>query len=524
MYQISYDGITRAFITMGDLLVFMNEEKDADGAKAFRPARELRPAGDIVVTINDKPVLCVRNAYGSYGIQQEGSAFDLLLRMLDEVELYYVKQNYAICGPHEMLRSRWAAVVAIGKAAYNVYPCFSAEQQHETREIESRNGDSYNAGLSSFCEHMFFKRFGYGHNGPAYDHSGQTNSRHEVHVAYALAAGKFVPEEVLEEYLANEDAQGKYDVKKWFKVLLEFPQLRGRMPPEKLDVLSNILAHENIQFTVENVSEYVRLMAEIPDDPTHVQVDDLLYSKGILPARSVDKPPVIVDLSTAFSPLALHIRQLIGEWRQKAETQRIDEERSRGNISLRVVETAKIQIARIVDEEPLEWANKMARAVEELNIDLLLHVLDTPDDSNTMSKKAIKEQCGLKLLGLKAKDRRDAIFAFCGYDSEKRRQYEKAILDQANKDSELRASKEAENRASQSKWRVDGGKVVSGKEYVDAAVAEGYTVIATSRKGRALQYWLKNPAKGASRNILAKDGTLDYARLVLGLEEERKAA
>ena len=524
MYQISYDGITRAFITMGDLLVFMNEEKDADGAKAFHPDRELRPAGDIDVTINGMPVLCVRNAYGSYGIQQEGSAFDLLLQMLDEVELHYVKQNYAICSPHEMLRNQWAAVVAIGKAAYNVYPCFSAEQQHETREIESRNGDSYNAGLSSFCDNMFFKRFGYGHNGPAYDRSGQTNSRHEVHVAYALAAGKFVPEEVLAEYLANGEIQGKYDVKKWFKALLEFPQLRGRMPPEKLNVLSNFLAHEKLQLTVENIPEYVRLMAEVPDDPTHVQVDDLLYSKGILPARSVDKPPVIVDLSTAFSPLALRIRQLIGEWRQHSETQRINAERSSGNISLRVFEVAKAQIERIVDEEPLEWANKMARALEEKNLELLLHFLDTPDDSNTISKKAIKEHYGLKLLGLKAKDRRDAIFTFCGYDSEKRRQYEQAILEQARKDNEIRASKEAENRASQSKWRMEDGKIVSGKEYVDLAFAEGYTCIATSSKGRAVQYWLKNPAKGALRNILAKDGTLDYARLVLGLEEERKAA
>lgn len=518
MYQVSYDNTTHSFNTMGDLLVFINREKDQDGGPAFRPV------GNVTVEKNGHPLVFVSNTYGKYGVQQEGSAFDLFLEMLDEVEQLHVKKGAEVLQPYQMKRAAWEAVNVIGSAAYNVYPCFTMDQLQERRKIEDAHGLFDTAALSRFCEAMFIERFGYGHNGPRYDRSGQTNARHEVHVAYALAAGKEVPEAVLEEYRDNSGIRGSYDVGKWFKVLLEVPQLRGKIPAEKLAVLCNILSHNKIQLTVENAPEFIRHMWELPAEPTYVEMDDYLYGKGILPAKYAENSAPAVDLSTAFSPLALHIRQLIGEWRVKNETQRIEEQRKAGNISLREYEMMKMQIARIMETEPLEWANKMARAVEERHLDMLLHVLDTPDDSNTMSKKAIQEHCGLKLLGLKAKDRRNAIFLFCGYDNEKRQQYEQSILDREAQEAKQRASKEAEEYAAQAQWRMTDGSIVSGKEYVDLAVAAGHTIIVATRKGRALQYWLKNPVNGYIRNILAKDGTLAYARLVLGLEEERKAA
>lgn len=516
MYQVSYDDTTHSFNTMGDVLVFMHREKDQDGNPAFNPV------GNVTVEKDGIPLVFVRNGYGKYGIQQEGSAFDLFLGMLDEVEQLYVKKGAEVLQPYQMKRTEWEAVVAIGSATYNVYPCFTMDQLQERRKIEGNNGLFDTMALSRFCEAMFLERFGYGHNGPRYDRHGQTNSRHEVHVAYALAAGKEVPAEVLDEYRAR--IRGTYDIGKWFKTLIDVPQLRGKIPAEKLAVLCNILSHNGIQLTDENASSFIKLMWEVPSEPTYVEMDDFLYGKGILPAKYLENPAPDVDISTAFSPLALRIRQLIGEYRVKNETKRIEEQRHGGSIGLREFEMMKVQIERIVETEPMEWANKMARAVEELNLELLLHVLDTPDDTNTASKKAIHEHRGLKLLGLKAKDRRNAIFVFCGYDSEKRQQYEQSILDREAKEANQRASKEAEERAVQAKWRMTDGSIVNGKEYVDLAVSEGYTVIASARKGRALQYWLKNPAKGHLRNILAKDGTLDYARVVLGLEEERKAA
>lgn len=516
MYQVSYNNTTHSFNTMGDVLVFMHSEKDQDGSPAFNPV------GNVTVEKDGIPLAFVRNGYGKYGIQQEGSAFDLFLGMLDEVEQLYVKKGAEVLQPYQMKRAEWEAVVAVGSAAYNVYPCFTIEQLQERRLIEEKIRGHYNAALSLFCENEFFERFGYNHNGPVYDRHGQTNSRHEVHVAYALAAGKEVPEEVLDEYRVK--IRGTYDIGKWFKALLDVPQLRGKIPAEKLAVLCNILSHNGIQITAENAPAFIKMMWEVPLEPTYVEMDDFLYGKGILPAKCVENPAPVVDLSTAFSPLALRIRQLIGEWRVKNETQRLEENRMQGRTTLREFEMMKAQIERIVETEPMEWANKMARAVEERHLDLLLHVLDTPDDSNTMSKKAVQEHCGIKLLGLKAKDRRNAIFLFCGYDSEKRQQYEQAILDRKTKEAAQRASKEAEECAAQAKWRMADGSIVSGKEYVDMAVAAGHTVIQATRKGRALQYWLKNPVNGYMQNILSKDGTLAYARLVLGLEEERKAA
>lgn len=518
MYQISYNGITRAFNTMGDALVFMCREKDPDGSPAFRPV------GNVTVVKNGHPLVFVKDGYGKYGIQQEGSAFDLFLCMLDEVENLYIKKGQEVLQPYQMRRAEWEAVVAIGSAAYRVYPCFSMEQIQERRQIEGANGDFETVELSRFCEAIFHDRFGYGHNGPRYDRHGQTNCRHEVHVAYALAAGKEVPEEVLDEYRTNKGIRGPYDISKWFKALIEVPQLRGKIPPEKLAALCNILGHEKLQVTVENAPEYIRLMEELTGELHYVRMDDFLYSKGILPAKHMANQPVAVDISTAFSPLALRIRQLIGEWRVKNETQRIEEQRARGNLSLREFELAQSQIERFMETEQMDWPNKMARAVETRHIERLLDALDTPDDRNIASKKAIHEHCGLKLRGLKAKERRDAIFAFCGYDSDKRLQYEQGIRDKAKQDAERRASKEAAERAVNARWRTADGNIVSGKEYVDAAVAEGFSLIVSTRKGRSLQYWLKNPAKGYLRNILAKDGTLDYARHVLGLNEDRMAA
>lgn len=515
MYQVSYDTTTHSFNTMGDVLVFMHREKDQDGSPAFRPA------GNVTVEKNGHPLVFVRNGYGKYGIQQEGSAFELLLGMMDEVEQLYVKKGAEVLQPYQMKRAEWEAVVAIGSATYNVYPCFTMDQLQERRKIEGDNGLFDTVALSRFCEAMFLERFGYGHNGPRYDRHGQTNSRHEVHVAYALAAGKEVPEEVLDEYRAR--IRGTIDIGKWFKALIDVPQLRGKIPAEKLAVLCNILSHNGIQLTAENAPSFIKLMWEVPSEPTYIEMDDFLYGKGILPARKQENMPD-ADLSTAFSPLALRIRQLIGELRVKNETKRLEEDRMQGRMALREYEVEKARISQIMQAEPLEWANKMARAVEELNLELLLHVLDTPDDSNTASKKAIHEHRGLKLLGIKAKDRRDAIFAFCGYDSEKRRQYEQDILDRQATKTAQRASKAADERAVQAQWRMTDGSIVNGKEYVDRAVSEGYTVIVSTRKGRALQYWLKNTAKGHYVNILAKDGTLDYARVVHGLEEERKAA
>lgn len=518
MYQVTYDGISHSFNSMGDLLVFMNNAKELDGRVIFRHV------SNVAVEKNGHPIVFVRNSYGGCGVQQEGSAFDLFLGMLDEVENLYVKKDGEVLQPYQMRRSEWNAVVAIGSATYNVYPCFTGEQLQEHRNIEGRDESFYSASLSSFCEAMFFERFGYGHNGPVYDREGQTNRRHEVHVAYALAAGKEVPEEVLDEYRANSRIRGTYDIGKWFKVLIEIPQLRGKISQEKLSVLCSTLSHDHIDLTVENAPEFIRHMSEVPGNPTHVEMDDFLYSKGVLHAKLLSNPPEVVDLSGAISPLALRIRQLIGDNRVKNETQRIEEQRASGRMSLRELEISKDRVGRLLQEEPLGWANKMARAVEARNIEVLLDVLDGPDDSNTMSKKAIHEYFGVKLLGIKAKDRRNAIFLFCGYDSEKRTQYEQGVLARKAAEAGQRASKEAENRAVQAKWRMTDGSLVTGKEYVDTAVAEGHTVIYSTRKGRALQYWLKNPAKGYLRNILAKDGTLDYARLVLGLEEERMAA
>jgi hypothetical protein len=501
--------------TLGDVLAHVN--RSVRGEKQFQPGCEIQ-----VCRTDGKPLKIVRNDYGRFGIQQEGTAQEVFLSMLHEVDAMYVRPNGVVRKPHEMSRSDWEAVTAIGSAAFNVYPCFSADQfSQKCIWVDEKGANPVS--LDWFCTLSFMERFGYGHNGPLINREVGTNCRHEVHVAYALASGEQVPEAVLDYYRVEAPNTGASDLDPWFKALLNIPQLRGKLPFGQLRQLCSTLRHEKIELTNENAPFFIGLMSDLPDDPTYVEMDDFLYGEDVFKAYPVPQAPK-AEVDPNARPLALLIRQKIGEYRRDKEIERCNQERAKGHMSLREF-SRHVGIANQYPEtETLAWGNKIADAVEAREIAFLLDILDTPDDANTISKKAICEIFGLKLLGLKAAARRQAIFEFCGYDSEKVAQYEQALRNAAEKASHERSMQDAETRASNAKWRVSGGEVISGKEYVDRAVAEGYTTIYTTRKGKALQYWLADISSGRSKNVLAKDGTLDYARLVHGLKEEPKAA
>lgn len=510
MYTLKFGDQCATFPTLAAVLGFMNQRSFAESTFAIE---------SITLQVEDRPLPIVRNRYGAYGILQEGSAKEIFDRMMHEIEQHYVRPEGLVLAPYQMSAEDWSAVVAVGKAAFNVLPCFTEAQLAESFGSTQSGGFTFTHRLSNYCEMRFVERFGWEHNGPPYDRSGQTNCRHEVQVAYALAAGKPVPEFVIDYYKRAVAAGRDFGMRYWFRAVLEIPTLRGRIPTEKLTVLCSVLGHAKIELTPENTESFVGLMGVLDAQaPTNVEMDDFLFTHGVLaplPSERPQRDPV--DLSAACSVLALGIRTRIAQGRLAAKIKRLDEDRASGNISKREHARASQDARSDVAYESLTWPNAVATAVEEKDLPFLLDALDTPDERNQHSKRAIQEATGVKLLGLKAATRRAAIFALCGYDEDQRKQYE---TDEASRKAHRileSEKKEAATRAAESRWRVDGGAIINGKEYVDQAVAEGFSEIEARKRGRATEYWLMNRAAGRLKNVRAKDGTLDYARLVHSL-------
>ena len=243
MYTLHAQGEILTFATMGEFLYHLNQAQEtfADLSQMSLEYKNVRyPIG--------------RNQ-GTRGIfpdfsSDPMSAFFWLHIWLNEV-LPFVGAT-AIPGlavaPHLITRPNWGAVSELSSVAYGTYRVFSQQQRCASGNLED------------WFRSNFLERFGYGHNGPSYDGHDQ-NSRHEVHVCYALARGDYVPEEVVAEYLQNPELV-RYD-SKWFRAVLEKPFLRGRFKSiGHLRDIVNIVGADNL--TVENVPAFVAVLGSLP--------------------------------------------------------------------------------------------------------------------------------------------------------------------------------------------------------------------------------------------------------------------
>lgn len=516
MYQLKFGAYHGRLNTLGDVLAKMNH---------FYNNSDVVPrAEEITLTKNGSALQVSWNSYGRYGVIQAGSGAAICEAMLDEVDRFYLRPHGKVLQPWQMLREQWAAANAIGSAAYDAYPCFTPAQRGERCSYTDREGQCRETNLSQYCEQLFFHRFGYFHNGPLYGSKRSSNSRHEVHVAYALAEGKPVPEAVIQQYREDGARKGKVDIEKWFQALLDVPALRGNIAPEKLATLVVVLAGDKMVLTIDNASFFIELMRQMPlEDPHYGQMDDYLYQNGVIKAKPVPLLTV-VDLGQAFSPLALDLRISLGESRKTKTLKRLSTDHAAGRVTKRQFEVDSAAALQIPASESFAWANKIAQAVEERNLDALLDIFDTAADCNIVSKKVVCKAVGLKTLGVTAAQRRAAIFRFCGCDATQQAQYDQDLAAKLDAAQAERLRREATKRVEGSNYRIDGKELISAKEYVDRAVADGYSTIAVRMKGRVKQYWLFNPASNTGKGILAKNGTLAYARLVHGLPDSKPAA
>lgn len=508
MYQINLAGI-QTFIarTLADVLVLLN-----DGSL---------PHEDVSVFRNGLPLKIVLNGYGKYGIMQDGNVEEIFTAMLTEVDMYYIRPHGTVRQPFEMLPDEWKAFTSLGSAVFNSIPCFSEEQRrHQCLFINPNDEEKYGT-IEYFSMRTMMQRFGYDHNGPLYGADRQSNGRHEVHVAYALAEGKAIPFAVLQWYQSHPAKV--QSIGEWFALALERPEYRGSMSVDKLSALANLLKWEKIELTNENSPQFILLMADLPDDATITQVDDFLYEKGMLKVRETTMSVAPCDLTQAYSPFAFVLRAMLGETRKQDAIALAHEQRNKFHHSLRNLHERMKEADLLPELESFHYANKIAEAIDKKDVGVLLACLDTSQEHNQTTKKAVYDTFGFKVNGLKSADRRTAVFVFCGYDSEQRIQYEKSVADKAADAQRKREITDVTETAENAKvsWN---GVVMSAKTYVDQMVECGFTVIAKTKKGAATLYWLYDAQLKSGRSIRKADGSLDYAKSLPGVTEHRQAA
>jgi hypothetical protein len=145
----------------------------------------------------------------------------------------------------------------------------------------------------------------------------------------------------------------------------------------------------------------------------------------------------------------------------------------------------------------------------------LLGMLDRPDDANRATKFAVGEVFGIKLIGVHAPARRRAIFELAGTDSAQQAKWESLSVSQRGVRRVAREVARAREAAQMSKVRTEDGAVLTGAEWVDRSIADGFSEIIAFRQGASVRYALEDPARNLQVSLRANDGTLAYARACL---------
>ena len=493
MYTLHAQGEILTFATMGEFLYHLNQAQEtfADLSQMSLEYKNVRyPIG--------------RNQ-GTRGIfpdfsSDPMSAFFWLHIWLNEV-LPFVGAT-AIPGlavaPHLITRPNWGAVSELSSVAYGTYRVFSQQQRCASGNLED------------WFRSNFLERFGYGHNGPSYDGHDQ-NSRHEVHVCYALARGDYVPEEVVAEYLQNPELV-RYD-SKWFRAVLEKPFLRGRFKSiGHLRDIVNIVGADNL--TVENVPAFVAVLGSLPAEASTCAIDDVLYGMGVVSQRPQPPTPTDEEIGEPVNELAEKLRTALAADRAAEELSFAQNNLDKGNMSRREFDRAKALALSNTSRETYGWANRVAQAVADKRLEAMLGILDGP--GNEVSQKVIEAEFGIKLRNVTAAERRRAIFSLAGFVEDDAVKTEEARLDAVQKVRKAeRDFRDATERASNFRIRIDDGEPMTGALYVDTLVSRGFNTIESRKKGAAQSYFLFNSSTGCGYPITNANGTFEYARLLL---------
>ncbi|MEX3935713.1 hypothetical protein AB4Y32_28595 [Paraburkholderia phymatum] len=464
----------------------------------------------------DSAAATVTRYNGTLAIRRAGTAAEVIASLFDEVRAHWLGQYGAEPKPWQIRPAHWDELFSLFDLS-RAPERFLSSSQIDAERAAARNARQF-FDLSPLFHHAAVERFGFGAGGPPAP-GGGVNARHEVHVAYALLRNEPVPDVVLEDYRKMERAF-RYDLE-WAESLLNVVELRGRMPAEKHRWVVSVMRAAKLPITAQNVDAIVAAVDGLPAACDFVSVDDALFAAGILSAESL--PPMFnepLTLGTPVNAFAGRLRQILADSKRDKSLDRADMERTQGRTTARRHKLEREMALLSHGRETFEWANRMAVAIEQHHLPLLLEVLDSPDDRNRSSKRAVEEHYGVKLRGGNSKTRRRAIFALCGMDEAAQAAWESADAERKAAQRKAEDAQRAKEAAQRTKYQRADGVIIDGAQHVEAAIEEGFREIRDWRKGASRQYALVNPERGEARTLRAKDGTLDYARAML----ERVAA
>jgi hypothetical protein len=501
MYLLTLAGVSRSLQTLLEVFsVFRNDPL----------ARDL-DANDVSLSLAGHPIDVTR-FNGRLTVRRAGSASRLFLSLIDEIDGAYFRPAFAALSPWEIRREHWLLLyLAFDLAREPLLYLFSSDQLAQANEEGARAGGR---GLDLFelLQAESERRFGFRYAGPVFE-AGQRNGRHEIHVAYALAAGKPVPQAVLDDYASLS----KFDFDlRWAKTLLAVPELRGALPVSKLARLDAVMRHSKQAITSCNAALLVMLMGLARNEPSIVEVEDLLYAKGVLDAYPLPESYLkSVDIGQPSCKFAEVLRRITADRRRDTRLAENERARAAGTLSQRGFDLSR-QLA-ILDHGRTSYtsANDFAKAVQDADMAFLLGVLDRPDDANRATKLAVREVFGIKLIGVRAAARRRAVFELAGMDATQQAEWETLSVSQREARRVAREVARAREAAQMSRVRTEDGAVMTGAEWVDRSIADGFSEIIALRQGASVRYALEDPRRHLQVSLRASDGTLAYARASL---------
>lgn len=508
------DGTACHFHTFADALWALNEGPQAREYK-------LRPTTDFELWRSDQEWYMLVNRRGSLfpTLSGAGHGPDLMRRLIEEVAPYMLRPDGSVLKPYEMSRAQWGAVNIVGSIAYGVYPCIpevAATPLLALFESAAGNNTAQNRPAESLTDILhaeYFKRFGHGHNGPEYRPGSGSNSRHEVHVGYALARGDDVPQEVLDEYRGDQGQHLGRDMH-WALQLMDHPGLRGKFKnPDVLSNVLNILHHDKIHLDAGKVEQVLKACEGLPEDASYTAVDNCLYQAGIVELdQPCAEPTSKGDAPAAINDAAARLAVAIAEWRNSESLLRLKSELAQSRISQREYRR-RVTVHKTTPSEVVRWANTVIGMVVNKDIKQALDILDC--QGNDTSRKFLEAEYGVKLSGFRAAERRKAVFRLLGYEKD---------ADINAIEAELKAKRET---LLESRKRTDiieavealpvtfEGKTQNWRQVIDSLIERGFRRIHAEKKGAVTTYQLGHETNNLQVRLKAKNMTLQYAKLVL---------
>ena len=484
MLTVRWNGAQRSAANLAQALVLMNDSSDPPDRATLEV---IGPSGPLVKAHGPGRLI---------GLCLPGDPRQVYSDLLEQACKEVRREDGTLLAAWEMTKLQWRSIVELPTFTYSGLP-----------GIESQPG------LAEWFREHFRKVVGFGTAGPTYNGREQ-NTRHIVHVAYALNEGKAVPTHVIEAIKHFPTDM------RWLKALVTKPHLRGRLTADQIQALQTVVPLESTDDAV--IEKMIRLVRQGPEAPTYVQVDDMLYGAGLLGPLPVPPQPV-ADLSQA-STFALEVRSACIELRLNTRRKKDAEDRAAGRLSIREIELHQAQHQQEWHSATATYGMLIDQHIAERDIEALLELLDFPDDWNRGTKQAIQKHFGIRLLGVSAQQRRQAIYRLVGMDESEMNAHQIQLAEKRRLRKEAKELAKLQSRLEAINYRLEDGHVLNAKRYVERIFnEEGAKGIYAEKRGASTRYWAILPNDRA-RPLKAADGTLEYARYLLNTRRDQELA